>query len=675
MNIAIARNVFGTAKQITRSGNGKSVTRTYVHDANERLCKTIEPEIGATVQDYDLASNVAWKAIGLALPSTTSCDIASVPANKKITYGYDALNRISSTTYGDASPSISRTYTPDGLPLTMTSNGTTWTYAYNKRRLLETESLVYGGVTYAIGRNYDTHGNQSRLTYPDGAAVDLAPNALGQPTKVGTYAIAVSYHPNGAIAGFTYGNGITHSLTQNARGLPDVSTDVGVLKDKYAFDANANVTGITDSQESISTRSMTYDGLDRLLTASAPSMWGSATYSYDALDNLTSATLSAGGTARTTTMNYPDPNTNRLASISGTAGYAFSYGYDSQGNITQRGAQTYVFDQGNRIQQVTGKATYIYDGWGRRTSVVGTDGVNRVQVYSQDGQILYMKPTSAAGTKYIYLHKHVIAEVGPNGTQYQHTDGLGSPVARTTSGGALQSRTRYEPYGYVAAGSTPVIGFAGHVNDAESGLTYMQQRFYDPVAGRFLSIDPVTTDVNTGESFNRYAYANNSPYKYVDPDGRQSIGSIPTTSRMGYLDLGIRAWYGELKKYGTAALTIVSFAMGPEAVGPEAIATSTIGRSTVEGLKLEKALASEAQTAKVLAGEGEVIAGAGTKVPYRDAGRLAEQHGGKPADWQKVSGGNHVAKDGTKIETHAAQNKDIGKVVELKTKLKDEGQP
>jgi hypothetical protein len=90
-----------------------------------------------------------------------------------------------------------------------------------------------------------------------------------------------------------------------------------------------------------------------------------------------------------------------------------------------------VFDQGNRIQQVTGKATYIYDGWGRRTSVVGTDGVNRVQVYSQDGQILYMKPTSAAGTKYIYLHKHVIAEVAPNGTQYQHTDGLGSPVART----------------------------------------------------------------------------------------------------------------------------------------------------------------------------------------------------------------------------------------------------
>jgi RHS repeat-associated protein len=60
------------------------------------------------------------------------------------------------------------------------------------------------------------------------------------------------------------------------------------------------------------------------------------------------------------------------------------------------------------------------------------------------------------------------------------------------------------------------------VNDVDTGLTYMQQRYYDSVAGRFLSIDPVLTDVNTGGSFNRYNYANNSPYKYVDPDGRET---------------------------------------------------------------------------------------------------------------------------------------------------------
>lgn len=72
-------------------------------------------------------------------------------------------------------------------------------------------------------------------------------------------------------------------------------------------------------------------------------------------------------------------------------------------------------------------------------------------------------------------------------------------------------------------GATPNIGFAGHVNEADTGLVYMQQRYYDPIAGRMMSIDPVSTDADTGSVFNRYNYANNSPYKFVDPDGRLPI--------------------------------------------------------------------------------------------------------------------------------------------------------
>ncbi|TVK90666.1 hypothetical protein AYI83_21545 [Shewanella algae] len=51
-------------------------------------------------------------------------------------------------------------------------------------------------------------------------------------------------------------------------------------------------------------------------------------------------------------------------------------------------------------------------------------------------------------------------------------------------------------------------------------LTYMQARYYDPLIGRFYANDPVGfRDVH---SFNRYAYGNNNPYKYVDPDGAAS---------------------------------------------------------------------------------------------------------------------------------------------------------
>ncbi|WP_426117535.1 RHS repeat-associated core domain-containing protein, partial [Massilia sp. PWRC2] len=103
---------------------------------------------------------------------------------------------------------------------------------------------------------------------------------------------------------------------------------------------------------------------------------------------------------------------------------------------------------------------------------------------------------------------------------YIHTDALGSPVARSDSAGNVISRTSYEPYGRTAGGVTPTIGFTGHVNDADTGLVYMQQRYYDPVAGRFLSVDPVTFNPSSGRSFNRYRYSNNNPYRYVDPDGR-----------------------------------------------------------------------------------------------------------------------------------------------------------
>ncbi|WP_313036757.1 RHS repeat-associated core domain-containing protein, partial [Stenotrophomonas acidaminiphila] len=47
-----------------------------------------------------------------------------------------------------------------------------------------------------------------------------------------------------------------------------------------------------------------------------------------------------------------------------------------------------------------------------------------------------------------------------------------------------------------------------------------QQRYYDPLIPRFLSVDPITAYSNPVGAFNRYWYANNNPYKFTDPDGR-----------------------------------------------------------------------------------------------------------------------------------------------------------
>jgi RHS repeat-associated protein len=441
-------------------------------------------------------------------------------ALQQISYTYDARNRLRNTLYGDGSPAIYRTYTADGLPDTIQSDGTLWSYGYNNRRLQTSETLNYGGVNYRIGRAYDANGSLSQLTYPDNFSVFYNPNAVGEARQAGSYATGVYYHPNGAIKQFSYGNGILHSLSQNVRGLPQLSQDGYVLMDSYGYDNNGNVTSIADQAEGVTNRGMEYDGLNRLKRVNAPQLWGDVWYNYDALDNITYSQVTGGAKARTLTHTI-DYGANRLDSVTGS--YSLGYRYDSQGNIIQRGGQSYSFDIGNRMRSAPGVTTHAYDGLGRRVSVVGTDGINRIYLYGQEGRLLYATTTGqalASGTKYVYLNRHVVAEVSGSGVVYDHTDGLGSPVAKTDAGAGLISRTRYEPYGATAAGAEPTIGFTGHLNAANLGLVDMQQRFYDPVAGRFLSIDPVVTDASTGGSFNRYAYANNSPYRYVDPDGR-----------------------------------------------------------------------------------------------------------------------------------------------------------
>lgn len=109
-------------------------------------------------------------------------------------------------------------------------------------------------------------------------------------------------------------------------------------------------------------------------------------------------------------------------------------------------------------------------------------------------------------------------------TTYYHNDHLGSPVAATNEKGALLWRAHFRPYGErqenpqdAAYGS---VGYTGHAQDADSGMVYAGARYYDPLIGRFMAVDPVGVNPGSPSSSNRYAYTNNNPYRYSDPDGR-----------------------------------------------------------------------------------------------------------------------------------------------------------
>jgi len=120
-------------------------------------------------------------------------------------------------------------------------------------------------------------------------------------------------------------------------------------------------------------------------------------------------------------------------------------------------------------------------------------------------------------TDYYYLGDKLVARKKGSAVTYIHTDYLGSPAAETNSSGTVTARMHYQPFGASIETPKDDVGYTGHKFDKDLGLSYMQARYYDPAIGRFYSNDPIGfRDVH---SFNRYAYANNNPYKYTDPTG------------------------------------------------------------------------------------------------------------------------------------------------------------
>lgn len=426
VSTSIDRDIFGKARSITRSGTrlsdgtvqGVSVTRTYVYDVHERLCKTIEPEVGATVVDYDGADNIAWEAVGLALPDAGSCDrnaagVSAVRSHRT----YDELGRPLTSTFADGSPGIVRTYWEDGRLKTLTSGAVRWTYDYNKLRLPTSELLEVDGARYALENRYSPNGHLRTLVYPDAVEVDFAPDGFGRPTQarsaLRSYASAVRLHPDGAIKSYSYGNGIAHTSTQNARGLPLRNLHApGVVDNTYGYDEHANVLSIADPIAG-SSRTMSYDGLDRLRSVTAGAPWSNAIYEYDGVDNLRKSRV-AGRHGAATAVHHYGTTTNLLEAVS-VNGLSTTYAY-ARGNLSQRGAELYTFDHANRLVSTSmersgGSERYAYDGHGRRVKVVRTaSGATRHMVYALDGQLRFEHDLATGKlTDYIHLAGKLIA--------------------------------------------------------------------------------------------------------------------------------------------------------------------------------------------------------------------------------------------------------------------------
>jgi len=409
----IVRNVFGEVLSLTQG----DLTRTMTYDTEHRLCRSWEPETGSTMTAYDAADNVVWSASGQPF-NGDGCGYDQVAEAAKTTSSFDAMNRATAVTYPNGTLATTFTYDPLGKPATAVSatsaanansTGTVgWAYGRNKLGLLTAEVLSVDGWSWTLGYGYDANGNLASVQYPDSTTVALAPNALGQPTAAGSYVSGATYFPDGDVQAYTLGNGALYSATKNARHLLSnfsfgAAASLAVSED-LVYDQVGNILAVTDQSGSQQrTRAMTYDGLSRLVSATASNLWGSETYTYDTLNNLRTLTNSGG----TNTYNYDAAN--RLSTISSNGAALHSFTYDAQGNTTAKDAQAMTFDLANRLLSVTGKGDYLYDASAHRVKAVTPSGTT-YSAYNSAGQLMWQYDNATTnGTSYIYLGKKLVA--------------------------------------------------------------------------------------------------------------------------------------------------------------------------------------------------------------------------------------------------------------------------
>lgn len=200
-------------------------------------------------------------------------------------------------------------------------------------------------------------------------------------------------------------------------------------------------------------------------------------------------------------------------------------------------------------------------------------------------------------------------------------------------------RRTYEPYGRQQGPVEGGPGFTGHVQDDGTGLIYMQQRYQDPETGRFLSIDPVSSESGNAQHFNRYAYAYNNPYKFSDPDGRcpMCLGAVIGGGIEIGMQLAVNGKVDNWTAVGVSAAvgavtggvgSIMAKAAMSGAVTTTAAVTSTAvvgGAASGVGKVAEAQLTGQPVSSKEVAvavAAGAAGSGAGAKIGLQSAAKL-----------------------------------------------------
>lgn len=518
--------------------NGRNIINSYGYDTTNQQTSALAPNNAKTQYTYNGFGEVLTETspdrglVTYTYDSAGNVKTRKDARNKTLTYTYDALNRVLTSTDGTNTISYYYDLNPTGITCgkglgrlcRVVDNSGVNDFVYNVLGQLTNKTSIIGTTTIPWLISYDLNSRPSIIATGNRYIMherDADQRLLKVFTSIGgseQYLLNnATYQADGNIKTLSYGNGETVTHTYDLSGHRLRTTRVGVgINDTFTWSTNGWLQKRVTNGIGGSTRTYTYDSLGRLVSES--------------------------GTPLTQSFGYDD-NGNRLSNGSNT------YAYTANTNaMSKRQASVVTRDAaGNTLTDGTGR-TLTWDNWGNLSSVtkagITTSYVynyrhqrvkkslsnGTVTLYHYDESDRLIMETSGTGTvqaMYFYLDDNtpfalMYAANSPNNNTaqdqiiYLHTDHLGTSRLATDSTKKLIWRWESDAFGSTLANQDPdadgkatVINlrFPGQYYDAESGLHYNWNRYYDPASGRYISRS--FSDVK--DKLNTYIYQNNNP--------------------------------------------------------------------------------------------------------------------------------------------------------------------
>ncbi len=454
------------------------------------------------------------------------------------------------------------------------------------------EDYVYDGYGKLLQKQYKGDLNQTyRYTYKYNAAHDLNYITFGSSVD------SCKFKPLKDVNGRNVGKEIYKDTDKVAaeyityRKVGDHATNMPAtiwfgngtqIKDsiKYKYDSCGNICEITENGHIVA--KYAYDSLNRLIREDNKAIGKTVLFTYDNAGNLTERceyayTRKSGEelSEQSCTHYSYDYDGDKLKSYNGK-----EITYNSAGNPTAYCDKVVEWQYGKRLVKL-GDTTFAYDGAGKRTQKG-----NITFKYDSDGKLV----KQSDGLEFIYDASGVVGLIYRNMQYFYRKDAQGNVVAILNASGNVVVKYVYDAWGnhkVIDVNGNEVISgigvlnpfrYRGYYYDTETGLYYLQTRYYDPEVGRFISQDSVEyADPEKINGINLYAYCGNNPVMNVDPTG--------TTEWWEWLLLGIATALvigaGIVAAVATGGLALVAggIAIGGSIGG----LTSIVGQGLING--------------------------------------------------------------------------------------------